>query len=127
MPQPLEIDVEKIPWKIPFRLAHSLQGIVSINMIHVAQWSSTIALFRESGRLLNKGKFLILYGPFKICNKHTSESNYFFDNSLKMQNDLWGIRNLEEVCDQSKRNGFFQEDIIRMPANNFSIIYRKVS
>ena len=36
MPQPLEIDVEKIPWNIPLRLAHSLQGIVSINMIHVA-------------------------------------------------------------------------------------------
>ena len=51
----------------------------------------------------------------------------FFDNSLKMQNDLWGIKNLEEVCDESKKNGFSQEDIIRMPANNFSIIYRKIS
>ena len=39
MPQPLEIDVEKIPWKIPLRLAHSLQGIVSINMIYLAEWS----------------------------------------------------------------------------------------
>ena len=48
MPQPLEIDVEKIPWKVPTRLARSLQGIVSINMIHVADWSCTIALFRES-------------------------------------------------------------------------------
>ncbi len=127
MPQPLEIDVEKNPWKIPLILANSLQGIVSINMIHVAEWSCTVALFRESGKLLNKGKFLILYGPFKICNKHTSKSNYFFDNSLKMQNDLWGIKNLEEVCDESKKNGFSQEDIIRMPANNSSIIYRKVS
>jgi len=127
MPQPLEIDVEKIPWKIPLRLAHSLQGIVSINMIHVAQWSCTVALFRESGKLLNKGKFLILYGPFKINNKHTSKSNYFFDNSLKMKNDLWGIRNLEEVTDEAKKNDFFQENIIRMPANNFSIIYKKVS
>jgi len=127
MPQPLEIDVEKTPWKIPLRLAHSLQGIVSINMIHVAKWSCTVALFRESGKLLNKGQFLILYGPFKICNKHTSESNYFFDISLKMQNDLWGIRNLEEVFDESKKNGFSQEDLIRMPANNFLIIYRKVS
>jgi len=77
MPQPLEIDVEKIPWKIPLRLAHSLQGIVSINMIHVAHWSCTIALFRESGKLLKKGQFLMLYGPFKICNKHTSQSNYY--------------------------------------------------
>jgi len=126
MPQPLEIDVEKISWKIPLRLAHSLQGIVSINMIHVAQWSCTVALFRESGKLLKNGQFLILYGPFKIGNKHTSESNYFFDNSLKMQNDLWGIKNLEDVCYESKKNGFYQEDIIGMPANNFSIIYRKV-
>ena len=125
MPQPLEIDVEKIPWNIPLRLAHSFQGIVSINMIHVAQWSCTVALFRESGKLLNKGQFLILYGPFRIGNKHTSKSNYLFDNSLKMQNDLWGIRNLKEVSEEGKKNGFFQEDIISMPANNFSIIYRK--
>ena len=96
-------------------------------MIQVAQCSCTVAFFRESGKLLKKGQFLILYGPFKICNKHTSESNYFFDNSLKVQNDLWGIKNLEEVCDESKKNGFSQEDVIRMPANNFSIIYRKVS
>ena len=125
MPQPLEIDVEKIPWKIPLRITNSLQGIVSINMIHVAQWSCTVALFRESGKILNKGQFLILYGPFKICNNHTSESNYYFDNSLKMQNDLWGIRNLEEVTDEAKKNGFFRERIVRMPANNFSVIFRK--
>jgi len=80
MPQSLEIDVEKIPWKILLRLVHSLQGIVSLNMIHVAKCSCTVALFRESGKLLDKGKFLILYGLFKIFNKHTSESSYFFDN-----------------------------------------------
>jgi hypothetical protein len=127
MPQPLEIDVEKIPWKVPLRLAHSLQGIVSINMIHVAQWSCTTALFKESGKLLKKGQFLMLYGPFKIGNKHTSQSNYFFDNVLKTQNDLWGIKNLEEVCDESRKNSFSQQDIIKMPANNLSIIYRKIS
>ena len=44
-----------------------------------------------------------------------------------MQNDFWGIKDLEEVCDESKKNDFSQEDIISMPANNFSIIYRKVS
>ena len=77
--------------------------------------------------MLKKGQFIILYGPFKINNKHTSKSNYLFDNSLKMQNDLWGIRNLEEVNDEAEKNGFFQEDFIKMPANNFSVIYRKVT
>ena len=126
MPQPLRIDVEKIPWKIPLRLTYCLQGIVSINMIHVAPWSCTEALFRESGKLLKKGKFLMLYGPFKINNQHTSQSNYFFDHSLTIKNSLWGIRNLEEVSYEAKKNGFFQEEIINMPSNNFSIIYRKL-
>ena len=126
MPKPLELNVLNIPWKIPFELANSLQGIVSINMIHVSPWASTQALFKGSGKLLNAGQFLFMYGPFKIGNKHISQSNHFFDNSLKLQNDLWGIRNLEEVSEEAKNNGFFQEKIIRMPANNLSIIYRKV-
>ena len=127
MPQPLELDVENTPWEIPLNLVLSLQGIVSINMIYVARWNCTISLFKGAGEFLKRGKFLILYRPFKICNKHISQSNYLFHNSLKIQNDLWGIKNLEEVCDESKKNGFSQEDIIGMPANNFSIIYRKVS
>ncbi len=127
MPQPLTLDVEIIPWEIPLKLASSLQGIVNINMIHVAKWTSTVALFRESAKLLKNEQFLVLYGPFKIDNKHTSQSNYFFDNSLKMQNKLWGIRNLEEVTDEAKKNGFIQEEMIRMPANNFSIVYKKVA
>ena len=112
MPQPLEIDVEKIPWKIPLRLAHSLQGIVSINMIHVAKWSCTIALFKESGKLLKKGQFLMLYGPFKIGNKQPSQSNDFFDNYLKSRNDFWGIKNLEKVCDESKKKMVFLKKIL---------------
>ena len=127
MPQPLDLDVENTPWKIPLNFASSMQGIVSINMIHVARWNCTISLFKGAGELLKRGQFLMLYGPFKICNKHISQSNYLFDNSLKIKNDLWGIRNLEEVTEEAKENGFCQEDIISMPANNFSIIYRKVS
>ena len=127
MPQPLELDVENIPWNIPLKLARSMQGIVSINMIHVAKWNCTISLFKGAGELLKRGQFLILYGPFKIGNKHISQSNYLFDKSLKIQNDCWGIRNLEKVSNEGNKVGFSQEDIISMPANNFSIIYRKVA
>ena len=127
MPKPINLDVEKFPWKLPLKLANSLQGIVSINMIHVAQWNCTIELFNGAGKLLKKGQFLMLYGPFKIGNKHTSKSNSFFDNSIKKTNQLWGIRNLEDVSNVAKKNGFIQENIIKMPANNFSIIYKKIS
>ena len=126
MPKPLDIDVEKIPWEIPSELLLSIQGIISINMIHIASWKSTKSLFKESCKLLKKGQILMLYGPFKIGNKHISQSNEFFDSCLKMQNKFWGVRDLFEVSEEATKNGFIKEDLIPMPANNFSVIYRKV-
>ena len=55
MPQPLDIDVEKTPWQIPSELILSIQGIISINMIHVASWNCTKSLFIEASKLLNNG------------------------------------------------------------------------
>ena len=127
MPQPLDIDVEKIPWEIPSELLLSIQGIISINMIHIASWNCTISLFNESGKLLKNGQFLMLYGPFKIGGKHNSQSNELFDISLKMQNESWGVRDLGEVSQEANKNDFIEEELISMPANNFSVIYRKVS
>ena len=127
MPKPLEIDVTVSPWQIPKVLSESLQGIISINMIHIAPWNCTKSLFKESGKLLSNGQFLMLYGPFKINNNHTSKSNYLFDKSLKTKNNNWGVRNLEEVCKEGRINGFIQKDLIQMPANNFAVIYRKIS
>ena len=56
MPQPLVIDVEKTPWIIPSEILLSLQGIISINMIHIASWNCTKSLFKESGKLLKNGQ-----------------------------------------------------------------------
>ena len=125
MPQPLDINVLRVPWKLSLDFINSLQGIVSINMVHVASWQCTEFLFRESGKLLCKGKFLILYGPFRINNEFTSKSNYQFDKSLKFQNKQWGIRNLEEISDEAQKNGFILENLLPMPSNNFIIIFRK--
>ena len=127
MPQPLAIDVEITPWEISSALALSLQVIVSINLIHISSWNCTRSLFKESGKLLSNGKYLMLYGPFKIDNEHISQSNYLFDKSLKMQNKNWGVRNLDEVNKEAYNNGFAQKELICMPANNLSIIYKKVS
>ena len=127
MPQPLALDVEDTPWLMPTNLGLTLQGIISINLIHIARWNCTKSLFKESGKLLKSGQFLVLYGPFKINNEYTSYSNILFDRSLKAQNKFWGIRNIEEIDIEGNINGFFKQEIIPMPANNFSLIYRKSS
>ena len=44
-----------------------------------------------------------------------------------MQNESWGVRGLEEVSEEAKKNDFIEEELIRMRANNFSVIYRKGS
>ena len=124
MPDPLNIDVEKSPWPIPNQIRFLIKGIVCINMIHISPWSCTKALFEESKKILKGNHFLMLYGPFFRFNKKNSESNLVFDQSLKSQNLLWGIRQLERVDEIAFEHGFEQEKIIEMPANNLSVIYR---
>ena len=127
MPQPLNIDVIKIPWEIPYEIKQSLQGIISINMIHITPWICTKSLFKGSSQLINdERQFLILYGPFKINTKHTSQSNELFDNSLKLQNKDWGVRDLEAVCEEAKINGFTKNELFEMPSNNLTIIFKKL-
>ena len=69
----------------------------------------------------------MLYGPFKIGNKHVSQSNDLFDSSLKMQNKFWGVRDIGEVSEEAYKYGFNKEELICMPANNFFLIYKKIN
>ena len=124
MPEPLDIDVEQRPWPIPNQVRSLLKGIVCINMIHISPWSCTKALFEESKKYLDQNHFLFLYGPFFRNEIQTSESNLNFDQSLKLQNSLWGIRQLERVNEIAFENGFQQDEIIEMPSNNLSVVYR---
>ena len=126
MPKPLDIDVEKKPWPISNEIKSLIKGIVCINMIHISPWSATKALFKESKKYLKKNNFLLLYGPFFRESLATSESNINFDQSLKLQNPLWGIRHLERVDEIAFENGFEQSKIIKMPANNLSVIYHLI-
>ena len=124
MPEPLDINVEKRPWPITKQIRYLIKGIICINMIHITPWSSTKALFTESKNTLKQNDFLMIYGPFIRNDIQTSDSNLNFDQSLKFQNPRWGIRHLDEVNRLALLNGFVQDNLIEMPANNLSIIYR---
>ena len=124
MPEPLDLDVEMRPWPITKEIKSLIHGIVCINMIHISPWSCTRSLFEESKKYLDQCNFLMLYGPFLRKEKQTSESNLNFDQSLKIQNPLWGLRDLEDVNHIAFKNGFKLDNVIDMPANNLSVIYR---
>ena len=124
MPEPLDLDVEIRPWPITTQLKSLIKGIVCINMIHISPWTCTKALFEESKSYLVKNNFLMLYGPFLTTKIKTSKSNLNFHQSLKLQNPLWGLRQLDAVNKLAFENGFKQDEVIEMPANNLSVIYR---
>jgi len=123
MPEPLELDVSIRPWPITKKLRYLINGIVCINMIHISPWTCTKALFEESKSFLDQNNFLMLYGPFLRKEIQTSQSNLNFDQSLKLQNPLWGLRQLDEVNELALESGFKLDKVIEMPANNLSVIY----
>ncbi len=124
MPEPIDLDVGRRPWPITKQLKSLIKGIVCINMIHISPWTCTKALFEESKNYLDQNNFLMLYGPFLRKKIRTSESNLNFDQSLKLQNPLWGLRELDVVNTLAFENGFDQDKVIEMPANNLSVIFR---
>ena len=125
MPEPIDLDVEEIPWPLTREFQSSLQVIVCINMIHISPWRCTEVLFQEAGHLLKGGQLLILYGPFKMSGEHISESNFRFDQSLKAQNSCWGVRDLDAVSEIGMNNGLEKCQVLEMPANNHSVIFQK--
>lgn len=78
-----------------------------------------------AGRILPDGGLLFLYGPYKIKNSHTAESNAAFDQSLQSQNPEWGVRNLEDVVKAAAAEGLQFRKTVNMPANNLSVIFIK--
>jgi hypothetical protein len=117
---PLHLDVSASPWPIT-----SAAALVSINMIHIAPWSATQALFRGGEGLLSGGGVVCLYGPFRRQGRHTSPSNEAFDALLRRQDPDWGVRDLDEVARLADRAGFDLLQTHEMPSNNLTVAFRK--
>ncbi|MEO7774987.1 MAG: DUF938 domain-containing protein [Steroidobacteraceae bacterium] len=118
---PVDLDVRIRPWAVP-----SIDAVVSINMIHIAPWYAGLALIEEAARLLPAGGVLVLYGPFSRGGRHTSPSNEAFDASLRERDVSWGVRDLECVVHTAAACSFLLDEVVEMPANNLSVIFRMV-
>lgn len=115
----LDFDVTRRPW--PFVNA---AAILCINMVHISPWAATEALMAGAARHLAPGGILYLYGPYKREGAHTAPSNAAFDESLRMRNPEWGVRDLEVVAERAVVAGFSEPVITPMPANNLSLVFR---
>lgn len=121
---PHAIDVTHEGWGL--ETAAPLDGLVSINMIHIAPFAAAQGLFNGAGRLLRAGGKLFLYGPFSRNGAHTAPSNEAFNASLKARNPAWGVRDIEQdIAPLAQKNALRLETIVEMPANNYSLVFVK--
>jgi len=119
---PLDLDASAADWPI-----NAAQAMLCINMIHISPWPATTGLLRHAARLLPPDAPLYLYGPYRRNGAHTAASNAAFDADLRGRDPAWGVRDLEAVAALAAEAGFTAPEIVEMPANNLSVIFRRVA
>ena len=117
---PLALDAAASAWPVT-----GVDAVVAINMVHIAPWRASEGLVAGAARVLGPSGVLYLYGPYKVDGVHTAPSNAAFDESLRVRNPEWGVRDVAEVRDLAHSHGFTLAERVAMPANNLSLIFRR--
>ncbi len=119
-----------IAWSVlesmPMELQRKFDAVVNINMIHISPWEACLALLEYSKSWLATGGILFLYGPYFIKTRETAPSNLAFHQSLQERDPRWGLRDLEIVKAEAEARGLTWLKTVDMPANNVSVVFRKL-
>lgn len=102
------------------------QAVVCINMVHISPWTATEGLMALARQVLAPMGLLYLYGPYREAGIETAPSNEAFDASLKARDPAWGLRDAADVAALAKANGLALTLRKAMPANNLSLLFRRV-
>lgn len=70
---------------------------------------------------------LFFYGPFMREGRHTAASNAAFDFDLRKRDSRWGVRDVDDLVGEAAIHGLEPRDVVRMPANNLSLVFIKRS
>ncbi len=116
----LELDVTASAWPVS-----RADVVLCVNMIHISPWEATLGLMRGAGEVLPGGGVLVLYGPYRRFGSHTAPSNADFDASLRARDPRWGVRDLEAVAEAASAALLSLTEVVAMPANNFSVVFRR--
>ena len=101
-------------------------AVVCINMVHISPWAATEGLMALAGRRLVPAGLLYLYGPYREVGIDTAPSNEAFDASLKARDPASGLRDVAEVAALAKSHGLALTLRKPMPANNLSLLFRRM-
>lgn len=117
---PVALDAAASVWPVD-----AAQAVVCINMVHISPWASTEGLMAGAARVLDSGRPLILYGPYRREGRELEPSNAAFDEDLKRRDPRWGLRTVESVRGCALDQGLAFDRLVEMPANNLMLVFRK--
>lgn len=118
--EPIDLDVTVADWPV-----EPPQAIVCINMAHISPWAATEGLIAGASRLLDTGAPLVIYGPFRRKGHPLEPSNRRFHEDLKLRDPAWGLRLIEDVRACALDHDLEYDQVVQMPANNLTLIFRK--
>lgn len=122
---PLLLDVLEPQW--PTTGATAFDAIYCANMLHISPWSTCAALMQGAARHLTPKGTLVLYGPFLEDDIPTSPGNLAFDESLRNQNEAWGLRQKADVEHEAQRAGLVLRERHAMPTNNLTLVFARAA
>jgi len=114
----VELDVNEPP-----DLADTFDAAFSANTAHIMGIDEVRRMFEFVADLLVAPRKFCLYGPFNRNGAFTSASNARFDASLRSQDPVMGIRDLEELDAFAAAGGLERRALHPMPANNFIAVW----
>ncbi len=118
---PLALDVTADAWS-----PGPVDAIFNANTVHIVAWPAVERMFAGIGEVLATDGCLCLYGPFNYGGTYTSESNARFDAWLKARDPHSGVRDFEAIDRLAAEQGMILVQDIAMPANNRTLVWRKV-
>ncbi|MFZ2168703.1 MAG: DUF938 domain-containing protein [Methylococcaceae bacterium] len=110
---PLTLDVTDILWP-----CNSIDAVFTANTLHIMSRDEVQIFFDRLADHLNPKALVCIYGPFNYNGTYTSDSNARFDQWLKSQNTLSGIKDFEDIMFLASSRDFEIVSDVAMPANN---------
>ncbi|MBT9589371.1 MAG: DUF938 domain-containing protein [Thiobacillus sp.] len=118
---PIELDVNQQDWR-----RGRYDAVFSANTLHIMGWPEVGQFFEGIGSVLEAGGVLVIYGPFNYNGAFTSESNARFDAWLKSRDPVSGVRDFEAVDALARAQGLSLQQDIAMPANNRTLVWKRL-
>jgi cyclopropane fatty-acyl-phospholipid synthase-like methyltransferase len=101
-------------------------AVFSANTTHIMSESQVETMFEGVGRVLVDGGHFVLYGPFNIGGRYTSESNARFDAMLRSRDRAMGIRDRDLLIRLARDNGMELIADHPMPVNNRTLVWQRI-